>query len=285
MNLVLPRWLIKEYKDLLRPYVALGLRVLPLSLPLASLSQTALEALLGGGDTQYVGRLLAVAQELGDQLTIEDWRAVIGGCSGLNETTRAAALLRLKLLGQIAARPGAPGVWDMVEPGVVTVFHLSGKRIGQKDVLPLCLGLMATLSEPSPRHGPMQRLFLLDEVNRFPRQSPLWLLLAQVARQIRHQGSMLVMLGQDFLGVPDELLALATTFVTFKLRSARLLQHLRERVEGYRGVRIKDLSLLPAGEGLLVTTESTDPTLPRSARRVSFRPLCCAHGGHTRAVL
>jgi hypothetical protein len=285
MILVIPEWLIPEYEEALRPYVALGLRVLPLKLRLRDLSLTALEALLGGGDAQYLQRMLEVAQEEGDALTLAAWHEIIEEIPGLDASSRARAHARLRLLERIVSPADGPGLWDLVEPGAMTIFMLAGKRIGRHEVQALSVALLCALSEPSAQHGPFQRIFVLDEINRFDRDSALWPTLMQVARQIRHQGSMLLAMGQDFSGVPDEMLALATVFAVFRLRSPKLFEHIRQRVAGYAGRDGHAISLFQAGVAEVTAAECTDPEWPARSFTVSVRPACSMHGGYTKAEI
>jgi hypothetical protein len=67
--------------------------------------------------------------------------------------------------------------------------------MGHKEATPIIAGLLNALSQPSEVHGTFQRIFILDEVNRYDRDPLVWQHLLTAARQIRHRGSVLVLLG------------------------------------------------------------------------------------------
>ena len=131
----------------------------------------------------------------------------------------------------------------------------------------------------------MQRLIVLDEVNQMEGDPEVWEHLVSAARLVRHSGSTLWLSGQDFLGLPDELLGLATQFLCFRLRSARIFRHLRERVAGFYRVRFRRIAALQVGHAYWVAVESTDPEWSGRAVLCYMRPPTCEHGGHTRATL
>ncbi len=147
------------------------------------------------------------------------------------------------------------------------------------------VALMNGLMLPSEQHGPFQRCIVVDEVNLLDKDEQAWEAFTRTARLVRHRGSLLMLVGQDLLSVPDALFGLAGMVVTFALRNPRVYEHLRERVGALRGWLFEGVQRLGTGEALVALNESTDPAWRRGARVVRFRPLQCMHGGMTRAIV
>lgn len=284
MRLVVPEWLLPEYADQVRPYLDLGLELVPLRLCLPQLALSGLEPFLcAGRDTSYVQFMLEEAQRLGEALTVESWHRIIAQTDELNAVQRRAAHRRLSLLERIAGVRA--DLWRLVQPGVLTIFCLGGRWIRHEDTLPLTVALMNALSQPSPLWGPFQRFFLLDEGNRFDRDRQMMEHLLATARQLRHRGSSLMIIGQDLSRMPDELLALASMLAVFALSSPALFDDIRGRIAGFSGWRFDQISRLLPGQAAVALVTSTDPTWGPNAKQMYFRPPLCEHGGHTRPVL
>ena len=63
-----------------------------------------------------------------------------------------------------AEEPGdGDGLWDLLEPGRVTIFFLGGPLMSQKDVLPILSGLLNAMLMKSKRHGELQRVVVVDD--------------------------------------------------------------------------------------------------------------------------
>ena len=288
MNVVVPPWMLEEYRARLRPFFELGLRLLPLRVPLHEYGLPAVEVALGAGargEAQYVQHLLSEIQDGGPRLGLGDLHRHIDEAQDLPQNLKAAAHRRLRLLDKIVVPAGAASLWDAVEPGVVTVFIVTGRQIGRWDTVPLIVGLVSALSRPSERHGKFSRLFLLDEMNRFDHEPLVLSHLLTTARQIRHRGSWLVLCAQDLLWLPEELFGLATMMGTFRVQNPQVFEHVRARWAGYAGHGAREVAELPRGTLLLSAAESSCPEWHGRARLLRARPLCCERGGATKAEI
>ena len=262
------------------------LEILPLRLRLGDLGARGLEALLGvgpGETPRYMRELLRVAADQGADLTVEELRRRLEQADGWNAQSRALALERLTLLDALEGRE--EGLWDLVDPGALTIINLSGAWLRRQHALPTLLALLNGLAQPSPRHGPLQRLFLVDEVNRLEGEVAAWMHLVMLLRQIRYSGSSIALSGQDFMNTPNETLGQGTQFLCFRVTNPKVLQHLQQRVAGFAGLRAQTLAALHPGHALWVPTECSDPGWRGEAQQVYIRPARCQHGGHTVAVL
>ena len=175
--------------------------------------------------------------------------------------------------------------WDHVAPGTLTIIGLAGRWLRRRDVFPVIVALLNAVAQPSARHGALQRLIALDEINLLGQDPAVWEHLIATARLVRHSGSTLWLAGQDLFSVPDELLGLATQVLCFRLVSPQVVIDVRRRVSGLRGFTAAQLARLPPGHALWVPGDSTDPAWCGVAEPVLLRPSLAAHGGHTRAVL
>lgn len=288
INVVVPPWMFAEYETRLRPYFDLGLRLFPLRVPLHEYGLPAVDVALsagGRGEAGYVQRLLEEIQDRGQHLDLADLHRYLDEAPDLPANLRAAAHRKLRLLDKIVVPTGSASLWDVVEPGVVTVFVVTGRQIGRWDTVPLLVGLVSALSRPSERHGKFSRLFLLDEVNRFDHEPLVFSHLLTTARQIRHRGSSLVLCAQDFQWLPDELFGLATMIGTFRVQNPQVFEHVRARWAGYAGHAAREVAELPRGTLLLSPAEASDPQWQGRARLLHARPLCCEHGGFTKAEI
>ncbi len=192
--------------------------------------------------------------------------------------------MRVGWLDEIANPPDGPGIWQMYEPHVATVAYLGGPYVGQRRVLPVLVGLVHALMAPSPEHGPIQRVLTVDEVNLLDRLDAAWQAFLRVARLVRHRGATLILLGQDLLGVPDELFGLAEMVFVFMLRNPRIWEHLRDRVGSLHGRRFSEVQALQVAEAIVALTHSTEAKYRRGSLNLKVRPPRCMHGGFTRAV-
>lgn len=90
-----------------------------------------------------------MAQELGEALTMDAWLNVIRDTEDLNSAQKRAVRRRLKLLQRLASAEG--DLWQVVEPGAVTVFSLGGPWVSSQDPLPLVTALLIPKSQSPPR--------------------------------------------------------------------------------------------------------------------------------------
>jgi hypothetical protein len=283
MRLAMPKWLIPQFETELRPFLDLGLELVPLLTRLPQLALSNIELLMGADpEADYVQFMLDKAMERGDALTLDDWRRIIADTEDLTSVQKRIALRRLRLLERITD-PSAD-LWDLCEPGVFTAISLGGKWIREQDMMPLMMGLMNALTQKSDRLGPFQRFFLLDEINRYLDHEVVVKNLMTTVRQIRHRGSSLMLCGQDLKALPDEMIALASLCMVFELRSPKIWAHIKERIAGFAGWRFEEIAALAKGYAVVAATASTDPRWRRRAQRMYFRPVLCEHGGHTKAV-
>jgi hypothetical protein len=283
--LAMPRALIPQFEKLLRPYLDLGLRLVPLQFPLWPLGPPGLEAVVGAHTgAQHLQEMVELGCGLGPGLTLEAWREKIRTAQGMLSQFRGLALAKLDPLEGIAGPPEGPDLWDVVKPRRYTVLYL-GPPMAKRVATGLVGGLMNGLMQPSPRHGPFQRLFIKDEVNEHDKDDPAWQHYERAARLIRHLGSTLLLMGQDLNPVSDELFGLARMTLVFRLTNAKVFEHIQARVPGLAGFTARQVNRLLTGHALVAVTASTDPEWRERAQEVWFRYLMCEHGGFTRAEI
>lgn len=286
IRLAVPKHILPMLQERLKPYQRLGLEVVEMRIELGKLGQLGLEAALGAeSGARYVGRMLEVAQQEGDALTIERWKEVIDEADDLTVSMKRSAKARLAALDRIGSKPGGPGLWDMVEPGWATVLYLGGPHMGRGERVPMLLGLLNSLMRQSEEHGEFQRVISVDEVNLLAGDEPAWQGFIRGARQVRHRGWVLLIFGQDLNCVPDELFGLAGMVAVGRLRNPRVFQVIKERTASLTGNDFGDVQHLGPSEFLLAVVDSTDPEWRGAARVIRARPPLCMHGGYTRAVL
>jgi len=284
IKVVAPTWLMPLYQQRLAPYLGTHLALKDLRVGLPDLGQTSLEAILGARDeTQYVQIMLQEAQEQGDRLTPEMWRSILEETPELNGATRPAALRRLRLVERISA-PGA-SLWGLGGPNELTIFCLGGRWMGRRDLMPVVVALLNGLVRSSPRHGPFQRLFVVDEGNYCDGDPLLWQQFTMVARLIRHVGSTLWISAQDFLQAPDDLLGLSTIFAVFQLLNPKVYDNIRSRRAGFWDWPFAEIFRLLPGWAVVTASETNYAPLREDAHKMYFRPLLCEHGGHTKAEI
>ena len=291
VRLLVPAESLEDVYDRVRAAVGElppNLEIRPLRLRPHHLGARGLAALFGVDPRhppRYLQELLAQALALGPALTTAALHTAILGCEALSRGQQARALSRLALLQELESSDDQDGdPWALCEPGVLSIVHLTGRWLSADHALPLIVALMNVFVQPSPRHGPLQRMIVLDEINELRGTPELWAALVVTARQIRHLGSVLWLSGQDLCNVPAELLGLATIVLCFRLRSPRVFEHLRRHVAGFARVRFSRVAALQPGQAIAVAAECSRPELRGRPLTIYVRPPSCAHGGHTRAV-
>ena len=212
------------------------LEIRPLRLRFGQLGARGLEALLGVPPNRvplYLLTLMDAVRQLGPDLTLHELRRVLARTKGIDRTARERIEHRLAVIARLED-PGAD-LWESIEPGVLTIVDLSSRWLRRQDVFPLAAALLNVLCQRSPRHGALQRLIALDEINRLARDPALWEHLVMVARQARHLGLTLWLSGQDLLTVPDEMLGVATQVLCFRMANPQVYYDVQSRVAGLRG--------------------------------------------------
>ena len=286
LRLAVPKTLLPQLLPRLLPYQDLGVEVMELKVQLSQLGQPGLQGALGGDtDARYVQRMLEEAQDQGKELEIGKMRYFIDNAKDLNSTMKGVAHTKLNWLEEIASPPGKPGLWQMIEPGVSTVFYLGGPYVGQRRVLPILVGLLHGIMIPSPEHGEFQRIITVDEVNLLEKLDAAWEAFIRAGRLVRHKGSTLILMGQDLNCVPDELFGLAELVFVFMLRNPKIWEHIRDRVGSLHGRRWSEVATLQVAEAILGMSRSTDPELRRASAKLRIRPPRCEHGGWSRAMV
>lgn len=294
IRVVIPRILMDHYAERLRPYVEAGLDVKPLHIPFSQLNQSALQILIAGNhpDSLYVQHILDEARALGDRLTIEELRKRIDEAGDMNATQKCAAHRRLRLLEEVTSQEKGQDpsdLWDLVEPGTLTIFMLGGTQIGN-DAFPLAATIVSAIMQPSDRHGAFQRVFIVDEANNFDDTETPWAPIVRLGRQIRHAGSILILLGQDLNRLPTEVLGLASLMIIFHLGNEKIYHHIQSHLGGFSQVPFSQIFDLKPGTAAVVTLSSWgEGYVPNpygnQARFIHFRPPLAQHGGHTKAAV
>jgi hypothetical protein len=87
------------------------------------------------------------------------------------------------------------------------------------------------------------------------------------------------------MNVPGEFFGLTSMFLCFRVRSPKILDHVRERITGLSGRRFHDISQQAPGEAVLVVAEATEEDFRDHGQKIYIRPPRCRHGGETKAEI
>lgn len=289
--------LVPEAKVELRRRQYPGIVVAPIKFPSAELQGAGWKVLMGayGNDALYVRQLNAIMAEHREALTLGKLRESVREAfeaEELSEQGYGLALMRIKLAAGYVD-DAAPLIGDHLRAGRVVVVDLRDAWVEQTQAFELfavLMGIFAATGQggegalfDEARSFP--KLFVLDEAHKYMQQPELVRHVVEMVREMRHQGTTVIVASQDPISVPVVVLELSSIVILHRQTSPRWLEHERRAVVALRGLDEKTLANLGPGEAMVWAQKATERRFTVGPQKMKIRARCSAHGGATKTAV
>lgn len=260
-----------------------GLTVEPIAFHPAELTIQDWRFLMGavGNDSLYIKELNLVMRALRDNITVADLRQGIED-SHMSEAQRKLARLRLRFAEQFVH--DGPSLRDKLRPGRLVVVDLRDELIETDEALGLFVVMLRVFAGATYEGRPFNKWIAFDEAHKYIRNTELVDSVVSVIRQMRHQGTSVLIASQDPLSLPLRIIELSSLVLLHRMDSPGWLKHIQKAVTALGDLTPPALASLRPGEAYLWARAATDAIFTRRAVKIECRPRATQHGGATRSA-
>lgn len=260
------------------------LEVQPIKFASGELGAEGWKFLLGatGSDALYMRQLVAIMRKYRQGLTLSDFRKEIDAAD-LSPNVRRLAEDRLNL-----AEPyvdDAARLADLLRPGRTVIVDLRDEWIEKDEALGLFVVMLRIFAKAKHEGRTFNKLVVFDEAHKYITDSDLIGQVVETIREMRHQGTSVVIASQDPLSVPRAVVELTSILLLHRMTSPQWLKHLKSAIAALEGVTEGQLATLQPGEALLWAQRSTDKRFSQRLQRIRIRPRFSRHGGGTKTAV
>lgn len=260
-----------------------GLAVEPIGFSPSELTIQDWQFLMGavGNDSLYIREFNLLLRSLRDNITIEALRQGIED-SQMSEAQRKLARLRLRFAEQFV-RDGEQ-LRGKLYPGRLVIVDLRDEFIETDEALGLFV-VMLRVFAGSTHHGQsFNKIIAFDEAHKYIRNSDLVDSVVAVIRQMRHQGTSVIIASQDPPSLPLKIMELSSVVMLHRMDSPAWLKHIQKAVTSLGDLTAPALARLRPGEAYLWARTATDPMFTLRAVKIQCRPRATQHGGATKTA-
>lgn len=261
-----------------------GLEVQPIKFGSGELGAEGWKFLLGatGSDALYMRQLVAIMRKYRQGLTLGDFRKEIDAAD-LNPNVRRLAEDRLNLAAPYV--DDAARLADLLRPGRTVIVDLRDEWIEKDEALGLFVVMLRIFAKAKYEGRSFNKLVVFDEAHKYITDSDLIGQVVETIREMRHQGTSVVIASQDPLSVPRAVVELTSILLLHRMTSPQWLKHLKSAISVLEGVTEGQLATLQPGEALLWAQRGTDKRFSQRLQRIRIRPRFTRHGGGTKTAV
>jgi DNA phosphorothioation-dependent restriction protein DptH len=262
-----------------------GLEVHPIKFGSGELGAESWKFLLGayGNDSLYLRQLVAIMRRHREDLTFQRFRDEILSAD-LSQQARRLAEDRLNLAEPYIDDRVQLG--SLIRPGRTIIVDLRDPWIEKEEALGLFVVMMRIFaSAKSFDNKAFNKLVIFDEAHKYISESELIGQVVETIREMRHQGTSVVIASQDPLSVPRAIIELTSILVLHRITSPQWLKHLKSAIIGLEDISEEHLAGLQAGDALVWAQRSTDRKFTQRPYKVRIRPRFSLHGGGTKTAI
>lgn len=261
-----------------------GLEVQPIKFASGELGAEGWKFLLGatGSDALYMRQLVAIMRKYRQGLTLGDFRKEIEAAD-LSPNVRRLAEDRLNLAAPYV--DDAARLADLLRPGRTVIVDLRDEWIEKDEALGLFVVMLRIFAKAKYEGRSFNKLVVFDEAHKYITDSDLIGQVVETIREMRHQGTSVVIASQDPLSVPRAVVELTSILLLHRMTSPQWLKHLKSAISALEGVTEGQLATLQPGEALLWAQRSTDKRFSQRLQRIRIRPRFSRHGGGTKTAV
>jgi DNA helicase HerA-like ATPase len=262
-----------------------GLEVHPIKFGSGELGAESWKFLLGayGNDSLYLRQLVAIMRRHREDLTFQRFRDEILSAD-LSQQARRLAEDRLNLAEPYIDDRVQLG--SLIRPGRTIIVDLRDPWIEKEEALGLFVVMMRIFaSTKSSDNKAFNKLVIFDEAHKYISESELIGQVVETIREMRHQGTSVVIASQDPLSVPRAIIELTSILVLHRITSPQWLKHLKSAIIGLEDISEEHLAALQAGDALVWAQRSTDRKFSQRPYKVRIRPRFSLHGGGTKTAI
>jgi hypothetical protein len=261
-----------------------GLTVESIKFASSELGAESWKFLLGayGNDSLYIRQLVAIMRRHRSGLTLDIFRQEIAS-AGLAPATQRLADDRLNL-----AQPyidDAKCLGDLLRPGRTVIVDLRDEWIEKDEALGLFVVMLRIFAATKFNGRDFNKLVVFDEAHKYITESDLIGQVVETIREMRHQGTSVVIASQDPLSVPRAVIELTSILLLHRMTSPQWLKHLKSALVALEDVEEGQLATLGPGDVLVWAQRSTDKRFTQRPQRLHVRPRFTQHGGGTKTAV
>jgi hypothetical protein len=261
-----------------------GVEVRPIHFNSGELGAESWKFLLGayGNDSFYIRQLVAIMRRHRHGLTLERFEQEIRDAE-LTGATRRLAEDRIAL-----ARPyinDATTLGSLLRPGRTIIVDLRDEWIEKEEALGLFVVMMRIFAASRYEGREFNKLVVFDEAHKYITESELIGQVVETIREMRHQGTSVLIASQDPLSVPRAVVELTSLLILHRMTSPQWLKHLKGAISALEGITEGNLSGLQPGEAMMWSQRSTDKRFTQRPQKVAIRPRFSQHGGGTKTAI
>jgi hypothetical protein len=269
-------------EDRRREFPALEVR--PIKFASGDLGAEGWKFLLGaaGSDALYLRQLVAIMRKYRQGLTLEDFRREIASAD-LSANARKLAEDRLNLAAPYV--DDSAHLAELLRPGRTVIVDLRDEWIEKDEALGLFVVMLRIFAKARYAGREFNKLVVFDEAHKYITDSELVGQVVETIREMRHQGTSVLIASQDPLSVPPAVIELTSVLLLHRITSPQWLKHLRGAIVALEGVTEAQLGALQPGDALVWAQRSTDKRFTQRLQRVHIRPRFSQHGGGTKTAV
>ena len=260
------------------------LEVQPIRFASSELGAEGWKFLLGatGSDALYVRQLVAIMRKYRHGLTLGDFRREIEA-SELSPNVRRLAEDRLELAAPYV--DDRAKLADLVRPGRTVIVDLRDEWIEKDEALGLFVVMLRIFAKAKYEGRNFNKLVVFDEAHKYITDSELVGQVVETIREMRHQGTSVVIASQDPLSVPRAVIELTSVLLLHRMTSPQWLKHLKSAIGALDQLTDAQVAALQPGEALVWAQRSTDKRFTQRPQRIRIRPRFSQHGGGTKTAI
>jgi DNA phosphorothioation-dependent restriction protein DptH len=261
-----------------------GLEVQPIKFASGELGAEGWKFLLGaaGSDALYVRQLVAIMRKYRQGLTLDDFRREIETAE-LSSNARRLAEDRLNLAAPYV--DDGARLADLLRPGRTVIVDLRDEWVEKDEALGLFVVMLRIFATAKYRGRSFNKLVVFDEAHKYITDSELVGQVVETIREMRHQGTSVVIASQDPLSVPRAVVELTSILLLHRMTSPQWLKHLKSAIGALEQLTDVQVAALQPGEALMWAQRSTDKRFTQRPQRICVRPRFSQHGGGTKTAV
>lgn len=234
-----------------------------------------------GNDSLYIRELNMVLRSIRNNVTLQRLREAIEH-SHLSQVQQNLVQLRLRFVEQFV-RDGA-SLRDKLYPGRLVIVDLRDELIETDEALGLFVVMLRVFAGATHQGQPFNKWIAFDEAHKYIRNPELVDSVVEAIRQMRHQGTSVLIASQDPPSLPVKIVELSSLVMLHRMDSPGWLKHIQKAVTPLADLTPTALARLRPGEAFLWARAATDPLFSHRAVKIQCRPRVTQHGGATRAA-
>lgn len=260
------------------------LEVQPIKFASGELGAEGWKFLLGAveSDALYVRQLVAIMRKYRHGLTLDDFRREIEAMD-LSPNVRRLAEDRLNLAAPYV--DDSARLADLLRPGRTVIVDLRDEWVEKDEALGLFVVMLRIFAKARYQGRSFNKLVVFDEAHKYITDSELVGQVVETIREMRHQGTSVVIASQDPLSVPRAVIELTSVLLLHRMTSPQWLKHLKSAIGALEQISDAQLAALQPGEALVWAQRSTDKRFTLRPQRIQVRPRFSQHGGGTRTAV